>query len=1147
MFGVWFIIAGAMAPCCGAGVKNAGGAPDIGNHYMSQRHQPASPEKNAVITMAYERLPLYFIANRGQVNGGVVFYETGAAHTTFFTRKEIVLGLGKREAKVDPERYGAENRQARPWQALPERGADVRTSYLRIGMLGMNKDVQVVAREEQQGKINYFKGNNPGKWRTNIPTYGAVLYKNAYPGIDIKFYGNNRRLEYDIIVGPGADPSVVRFKYSGARDVRVSQNGDLAVDLAAGSVIQQRPVVYQQAGGKRVKRRGTFMVREDRQGSHRTFTCSFDLGRYDRSAPLIVDPTFVYSTYLGGSGQYGDSASSIAIDASGNAYVTGYASSTDFPVTAGAFQATLKSSEWNVFVTKIAAGGASLVYSTYLGGSGGDSANSIAIDTSGNAYVAGYTSSTDFPVTSGAFQTSLKCSYENAFVTKIAAGGASLVYSTYLGGSGGDSANSIAVDASGNAYVAGFTFSTDFPVTSGVFQTKLKSSSGNGFVTEVAAGGSRLVYSTYLGGSGYGDSAKSIAAGASGIVYVTGDTSSTDFPVTSGAFQTTFKSAGNGYGEVFVTKLAAGGTGLVYSTYLGGSGDDSGSGIAIDASGNAYVTGNTSSTDFPVTAGAFQTGLNGRENAFVSEIAAGGASLVYSTYLGGSGSDCALGIAIDALGRVYVTGWTDSTDFPVSAGALQTSLKSTLESGFISEISAGGASLVYSTYLGGGGGDCAYGIVINSSGKTFVAGYTDSTDFPVTSGAFQTASKSSCGNGFVTEIALLVNGSCGSSNGGSFISVPAFNLCRSGAASSVTSGSGTWNWTCAGQYGGTNASCSANLKVNGACGSSGGGSFTVAPATNLCGSGTASTVSGSGPWTWSCTGLNGGTNAGCLANLKVNGACGSSGGGSFTAAPATNLCGGGTASTVSGSGPWTWSCTGLNGGTNAGCSANLIVNGACGSSGGGSFYSAPTKNLCGSGTSSPLSGSGPWTWSCTGLNGGTNAGCSANLMVNGTCGSSNGGSFTAAPATNLCGRGTASAVTGSRPWTWNCPGLNGGAGANCSANPSWPAGLWQKAVDHGGGWQWLGWFGYFNTSSFPWINHKQLGRLYTYGTSDNNIWFYNSAMRAFLWTSATLYPAIYRGSDGAWLYYKVGSSNPCWFFNLKTRKWESHQSRSMGP
>ncbi len=276
----------------------------------------------------------------------------------------------------------------------------------------------------------------------------------------------------------------------------------------------------------------------------------------------------------------------------------------------------------------------------------------------------------------------------------------------------------------------------------------------------------------------------------------------------------------------------------------------------------------------------------------------------------------------------------------------------------------------------------------------------------------------------------------------------------------------------------------------------------------------------------------------------INGACGSSNGGTFASAPTSGLCSSGTASSVTGTGPWYWICAGHYGGSNAGCSANPpAVNGACGSSNGGSFTSAPATSLCSSGTASSVTGTGPWSWTCAGQNGGTNASCSANHLVSGACGSSDGGTFSSAPTSDLCSSGTASSVTGTGPWSWTCAGQNGGTDASCSADVSTTGGLWQTATDLGGDWKWLKWFGYFNTDSSPWIYHLTLGWLYPFGTSTDSIWFYDPAMGSFWWTSATVFPYVYRASDGHWLYYSVPaqgqSSTPRRFYDLNAGKWES--------
>ena len=668
---------------------------------------PAPAAAGARASKLYGRLPLYFMANRGQVNDKVLFYEKGPGHATFFTRKSIVMSLRGADGKINRTGHEAARARALPGKSPAGSAAGVRSSFLEVRMLGMNKDVRIAPAEAQSGKVNYFIGNDPGKWRMNIPTYGAVLYKNAYPGIDVKFYGNNRQLEYDIIVKPGADPSRVRFRYSGAKDVHVTAGGDLAIELAGGRLAFKKPLIYQELDGRRVLRQGKFAVRRDKRemtvlnASDKTgpagaklgaFTCRFDIGAYDRKSPLVIDPVLIYSTYFGGSAD--NEADALAVDSSGNIYVTGITTSTDFPVKNGAQAAYAGGTTFgDVFVTKIAAGGASLVYSTYLGGTGNDWGSHIAVDGAGNAYVTGGTYSIDFPLQK-ALNSSL-AGGEDAFVAEIAAGGQSLVYSTYLGGSDDDEAWGIAVDSSGNAYVAGLTLSSDFP-TKNAFQANPGGGANteDAFVAEIAAGGQSLVYSTYLGGTG-DDAAYGIALDSTGNAYVTGLTLSSDFP-TKNAIQPKF-AGGTMYGDAFVTEVAVGGASLVYSTYLGGSRDDWADAIAVDGAGNAYVAGVTLSTDFPVK-NAVQSANGGGYDAFVTKIAAGGASLVYSTYLGGSGDDAAYGIAVDGSGNAYLAGWTDSTAFP-TVNALRPAFAGGDYDAFIAEIEN---TLWNSTDLGGG-------------------------------------------------------------------------------------------------------------------------------------------------------------------------------------------------------------------------------------------------------------------------------------------------------------------------------------------------------------------------------------------------------------------------------------------------------------
>jgi beta-propeller repeat-containing protein/HYR domain-containing protein len=679
----------------------------------------AVPEGKVKVQEAYGKLPLHFEANQGQTASQVKFLSRGSGYTLFLTPTEAVLGL--KQAK------GKDSLRATR-HALREYDLTV----LRMKIEGANPSPRASGLDPLPGIVNYFLGNDPAKWRTNVPTYARVGYQDIYPGIDLVFYGNQRQLEYDFVVRPGADPSSITLNFQGADRVEVDAQGDLVLYTAAGTIRQRKPLIYQEVDGVRTEVQGGYVLRD----RHRV---TFQVAAYDISQPLVIDPV-LFSTYLGGSGF--DEGFGIAVDAGGNAYVTGFTGSTNFPTTEGAFDTGFNGSFDDVFVTKLNPAGTALVYSTFLGGNGFDEGYGIAVDTGGNAYVTGLTGSTNFPTTAGAFQTTLGGGVD-AFVTKLAPTGAALVYSTYLGGSGFDEARGIAADASGNAYVTGQSNSNDFPTTAGAFQTTLGGVDAVVIVAKLnpaGAGAADLVYSTYLGGSGFGKG-RGIAVDAGGNVYVTGQNFSSDFPTTAGAFQTTF----GGSGEAFVAKLNPAGAGaadLLYSTYLGGSGFDEGFGIAVDTipTPNVYVTGFTSSSDFPTTVGTFDTTLGGEQDAFVTKLnpaGTGTADLVYATYLGGSENDESRGIAVDADGNAYVTGGTFSSDFPVTNSAFDTTLGG-FEDAFVTKLNPTGATLVYATYLGGSDNDESRGIAVDAGGNAYVTGGTFSSDFPTAEGALQT-------------------------------------------------------------------------------------------------------------------------------------------------------------------------------------------------------------------------------------------------------------------------------------------------------------------------------------------------------------------------------------------------------------------------
>ena len=684
------------------------------------------PIRKAEIEEAYAKLPLSFEANQGQTDRNIKFLSRGPGFTIFLAPTEVVLSLTRNGAS--PKLVSASLATEAPRASSPPKGS---ATVVRWQLLHANPRATVAGMDELRGKINYFLGQDPTKWRRNIPTYAKVRAHDVYPGVDVVYYGTQRQVEFDVLVAPSADPDAILFHVEGADRLVIDRQGDLVLQTRQGTIRQQKPFIYQDVNGTRKEIRGGFVLKGPRE-------VGFLVGEYDRMLPLIIDPVLSYSTYLGGSLDV-DEGLGIAVDTARNVYVTGRSPSSDFPTTAASVQ-PVAAGNFDVFVTKLNPDGSGLVYSTYLGGTGGEYGLAIAADNAGNAYVTGLTALSNFPTTPGAFQTTLS-GYSDAFVTKLDPTGSSLIYSTFLGGTGYEEAWSIAVDGAANAYVTGLTTSSNFPISAGVVQTVFGGGNDDAFVTKVNPTGSSIVYSTFLGG-GDVDEGKAITVNTVGDAYVTGRTLSSNFPMTVGAFQ---QSPGGSI-DVFVTRLNSSASALVYSTYLGGSNLEQESfsgGIAIDTAGNAYVTGETRSSNFPTTSGSLQPVFSGIRDAFVTKVNATGTGLVYSTYLGGSDFDQATAIALDSESNAYVAGSTYSSDFPTTAGAFQTTLG--FGDVFVTKVNPAGSALVYSTYLGGSDYDFAFGIAVDGASDAYVTGATYSSDFPTTSGAFQ----STFGGGFI--------------------------------------------------------------------------------------------------------------------------------------------------------------------------------------------------------------------------------------------------------------------------------------------------------------------------------------------------------------------------------------------------------------
>jgi len=720
----------------------------------------------------YGRLPLSFEANHGQADTSVRFLSRGVGYNLFLTATEAVLQLriadcGLRIADSTSNAIKTTN----PQSAI----RNPQSAVLRMKLLGANPTSQIEGLDELPGRSHYLVGNDPSRWRRDVPHYAKVRYREVYPGIDLVYYGAPQKLEYDLVIAPGADPRAIRMAFAGERRnpirMRLDAQGDLILHTAGGEVRQSRPAVYQEVDGSR-------RIIASRYRLYGRGQVGFDIAGYDASRPLVIDPTLVYSTHSMGGER-------IVVDAQGAAYVTGATAAADFPL-ANPLQRQIGGGI-DVFVAKLNAAGTTLIYSTFLGGSGDDSGHGVAVDAQGAVYLTGSTLSPNFPGATnppgGNF-----AGGPDGFVTKLNATGSAVVYSTYLGGARDDAGADIAVDGAGAAYVAGYTRSENFPVTPNAFQTMLNRgvtpNANDAFVTKLSVAGA-VTYSTFLGGANdeaivpgdiFATLPLRMALDSSGSVYVTGTTSSRDFPLKN-ALQPV---PGGNFTDAFVAKIdpAKSGTeSLVYATYLGGNDLDEGRDIAVDASGSAYVLLDPASFNLPLTPGVFG---HFARIGYLAKLNPAGSALVYATRLGSgipidplitnpdSGHDSEdydslfprferfAGLAVDANGNAYLTGITNSSIFPITPNAFQRRLGGGCSFGnfacldaFVMKLNANSSALVYSSYLGGGASEFASDIALDAMGAAYITGTSLSSDYPTTPGAFQAPTNH---QGFITEI-----------------------------------------------------------------------------------------------------------------------------------------------------------------------------------------------------------------------------------------------------------------------------------------------------------------------------------------------------------------------------------------------------------
>lgn len=680
----------------------------------------------------YGSLPLHFEQNSGQTAAAVKYLSRGAGYSVFLTSNEAVLALQK-----------------------PTKNRRPKTDVLRMEFAGANNAPEIAGENLLEGKTNYLIGNDPEKWRTGIANFERVRYSNVYDGVDVLYYGSERQLEYDLVVRSNANPGTIALKFNNAKRITIDEQGDLVLQMAGGSVRQHKPIAYQEIGGDRKEVAVDYRVNRSHSKINDQ-SVGLTIGDYDHSQPLIIDPVLSYSTFLGGGAE--TLGTSIAVDSSGSAYVTGYTDALDFPLM-GSFQPSNNGGTAG-FITKLNAAGTAFVYSTYLGGNSRTFPSSIKVDGAGSAYVGGWTLSSNFPTTAGAYRTMPPSGGRPSFITKLSPSGSSLSYSTYFAGV--LDLTGLALDASGNVYVTGYTQDEFFPTTPGAYKTTLGAGiSQNAFVTKLNPAGSSLVYSTFVGaavpfgGAQAIDQANAIAVDSTGNAYITGTSVSNNYPTTTGAFQI----FPGGRRDAFVTKLNANGSALSYSTYLGGGGQDVGRGIAVDSSGNAYVTGSFENDDFPFTPGGFLPTSGGPffGLAFLTKVNPSGTALIYSTALGFRSTMNGNGVAVGSDGSAYVIGNEGGGPGAYVVNAVQSASHS--NDAFIVKINPEGTGLTYSSPLGGNGianrSTVGSAIAIDSTGNALITGYTTEADFPVTAGAAQSMKPGGIANSaFVAKVGV---------------------------------------------------------------------------------------------------------------------------------------------------------------------------------------------------------------------------------------------------------------------------------------------------------------------------------------------------------------------------------------------------------
>lgn len=660
----------------------------------------------------------FFIENKGQWNKDILFLAEANGMHVWITTTDIVFVF----YTVQGSPLSPNSLTQNPNERVDSPIIKGNVVKMKIGVTDQksfaNQEINTGTALEQYN--NYFIGNDQSRWASHVKLFSSVLIKNYVPNVDLNLYYDEGKFRYDLVAHAGLNPNNIVLKFEGQDSLQFKDFQTLLIKTSIGDVSHGDLKSYQTIDEEKRAINSEFSKKSES-------SIGFQVKTFDPSYPVIIDP-LLFSTYLGGSSiEYGYD---VDIDASGYAIIGGITSSPNFPTTSGAFQLSAPGG-YDLFVSKFNSIASSLTFSTYIGGWSTDYLNALKVDANGNCYITGYTSTGNYPVTTGAYDVSFNGGSFDAFVTKLNATGTALIYSTYIGGTNLDYATNIDVDASNNAYICGYTMSNTYPTSSGAFQTAFQAGTYDGFVTKINPLGTALVYSTFLGGSS-ADYCNGIDADAGGFAYITGYTQSANFPRSAGCFQSVL----SGGQDAFVTKLNVAGSSLSYSTLLGGNNMDKGSAVAVDGSGLAAVTGSTYSTNFATISGAYQTASSGSGDGFVSKINSAGTALINSTLIGGNSTEEPNRIAIDKNSNILISGYTGSTNFPSSFCAYQTSSAGSYDI-FVTAFNPTLSSLLYSSCIGGNSIDYGYGLAVNSNSEVYASGYTYSTNFPTSSSALQ--------------------------------------------------------------------------------------------------------------------------------------------------------------------------------------------------------------------------------------------------------------------------------------------------------------------------------------------------------------------------------------------------------------------------